>query len=1626
MSESLRDLVVSLSLQTDNFTRNIKSVNKQIAEAESNFKLAAAGVDGFDKSADGLSAAVTTLERKLKLQKDIVDQYEKALDAANAKLQECTARQADYANRLENAKSQQATFATSVEGLTKVYEAYKYALGETDSQTQEAKADLDALTERYNAAAAEVQKLQGQDVALAKASQSAADAVSDTTTKLNNAKAAVASTQSALAAANTELESSKNEWLQAGKSMEAFAEKCSTVSDHLTTVGQTLTSTITKPIKSLAKETVEASIEYESAFTSVRKTVEGTEDEFETLDIGIKQMSTEVAASASDIAEVMAIAGQLGIGDENKQDLLDFTRVMIDLGNSTDIVAEEAASVTAKFANITGMGQDEVTNFGSTLVALGNNFATTESDIMTMAQRLAAAGTQVGLSESQILGFAAALSSVGVSAEMGGSAFSKALMKMEVAAATGGQDLEDFAAVSGMTADEFKTLWDSDPAAAFQAFIEGLAQMDDEGESAIAVLQEIGITEVRLRDTLLRSVNATDLFTEAQEMAAEAWEENTALSVEATKRYGTTESKITNLKNQAMLLAQQFGDDLNPTIQKLIEAASDLITKFSEMDESQRMQIIKIAAIVAAVGPLLTIIGKVGTGVSTLASLFSKVTTGLSALSSSVSAAGGGLSGLVSVVAGSPAAWIALGAAVVTATVALVDYASGAKAAREAMNSMNETAKEMLNTQATTLFDTGTSDPLAKFGLSESDFINATAATEDWFDLLIAAWTDGERDTDEQVQSFIDTFTTDSDEVRDKIANRESVLSGYGTLDEETKAQMEADLAQLDAWDQEIADLLQKRQNGYLSDEDQARLNEVLELRAEMKLSYSTGETGGYDTIIEGMQAEIDRILASGGTVDDSVYGDAINAIIQGRQAYLDSLTEGYNLQHAEIMQIEDEAERQAALNALNAQYNEQRKVGEEEYQAALKKVSMQTWTETNMDEQVDYLNELMELLTNPDGIDYAATDEWLKGMDEGKMTSMLALLAQLQESDPSGSALAELGVDADTLYNTINKIAEISSGDGYLEGINTVFSGALPDEITRVLVGLDCTQAEEDWAAFKEGKDTLPVTCSADVTLNPLDNAAITAWESANKNVTLVGPAAKVNVGLGNNWQSTIRTQYEQGKVKIYDNNGMALEVTPEVLEQITANDVVMLDEDGTMHIIITPEVGSKEGLEQSTKQYEDKTGKGTVIGEALFNSTSDNVNRILEQADAINEYQKQLDALYQRADAGEDKFSVFDEESGLGIEQLEELIRSSESALSDYMSFLTEDDLMKMGGLAANLIAAITSGNYSDEEVEGFKAQLQSIFGVIEEAEKLYDDEGNFVSEGVAKGMADYNDWNGTASEIITKMLEAFNTIFGIASPAKSMNPTGGYIAAGIGEGMSAYDFSTYASTMATNIDTPLKTYLSKTRFQAYGFLAASGLAKGLTTYSMASVGTTMATSISTSAKDGMSVAGTTMASYLVNAARSSINTSTLRQVGVNAMAGLKNGINAGRAGVINAMKAAAKAALAAAKEELDIHSPSRVFRDEVGVMAMKGFGEGILQESKEQAKVIQNASRFLTGEAQAGSIVTNSNDNRRTYNNNVSSTVQVEQLVVRNEQDVRSLATEIATLTRRQQRGKGMRMA
>lgn len=185
MADSLRDLVVSLSLNTENFTRNIKSVNKQIQEAESYFKLAASGISGFENTAAGLTSKLSMLERKLSLQREVVTQYERALAQATTRLHECYDRQNDYAQRLDQARTRQSDLRAEVERASSAYEHYRDTLGESNSATIAARANLDAAQQEYDEATADVERLAGQQDALQRATQNAADAVSTQQTQLN-------------------------------------------------------------------------------------------------------------------------------------------------------------------------------------------------------------------------------------------------------------------------------------------------------------------------------------------------------------------------------------------------------------------------------------------------------------------------------------------------------------------------------------------------------------------------------------------------------------------------------------------------------------------------------------------------------------------------------------------------------------------------------------------------------------------------------------------------------------------------------------------------------------------------------------------------------------------------------------------------------------------------------------------------------------------------------------------------------------------------------------------------------------------------------------------------------------------------------------------------------------------------------------------------------------------------------------------------------------------------------------------------------------------------------------------------------------------------------------------------
>lgn len=403
-----------------------------------------------------------------------------------------------------------------------------------------------------------------------------------------------------------------------GRGAQEVGNKISQAGQTISGFGSALTRGVTAPIVAGAGLVVKAAIDYESAFAGVKKTVDETATvSYQKLSDGIRQMAKELPASAVEIANVAEVAGQLGIKAE---DILSFSRTMIDMGESTNLSAEEAATAIAKVANIMGLTSNDYSRFGASVVDLGNNFATTEKDIVEMTNRLAAGGKLAGLSTPDILGLATAMSSVGIEAEAGGTAMVQTLTGIGKAVSGVGkgakEKLELIAQIAGTTSESFSQAWKEKPAEALQSFIKGLQKAHEEGKNMDGILSDLGMKGIRQGNMLKSLALASDKMSAAVNRSNQAWKENTALTNEANKRYETTESQLKMFRNQLTDIAIEFGGPLIKALREglnaskpWIENLSELAKKFSSLSTEQQQNILKWGLFAAALGPALKLLG---------------------------------------------------------------------------------------------------------------------------------------------------------------------------------------------------------------------------------------------------------------------------------------------------------------------------------------------------------------------------------------------------------------------------------------------------------------------------------------------------------------------------------------------------------------------------------------------------------------------------------------------------------------------------------------------------------------------------------------------------------------------------------------------------------------------------------------------------------------------------------------------------------------------------------------------------------------------------------------------------------------------------------------------------------
>ncbi len=449
----------------------------------------------------------------------------------------------------------------------------------------------------------------------------AVSAVNDQTADVKRLESALAeakaranqlSTAMKYSSVNAELQTLSAQTSALSSSMGGALTKSSQFRGALQNLGWSLSATISPAVVMFGHYAVNAADEVDSAYRDMRKTVQGTEQQFESLKQAALDYSRTHVTSADTILEIEAMGGQLGVATSK---LESFATVVSNLDIATDLDADTAAQQLGQLSGILNdMSDNDFAKYGDALTRLGNNNSTLESKISDVMLRISSMGTITGFTTPQLLAWSTAVASTGQGCEAAGTAISKTMSDIESAVGAGGDKLEEFATVAGMSATEFANKWKSDPSAAMQSFIEGLNKVEEEGGSADNTLANLGITSVRQKQAILGLTQTIGTLNDNLTMSQDAWDgvgdqwgDAGDAAREAERKAEGFSGALQILQNNAQALGAEMAGELTPFIQTAATAIELLTSAYSGASDATRTFVNVAMLATAGIGGLFVV-----------------------------------------------------------------------------------------------------------------------------------------------------------------------------------------------------------------------------------------------------------------------------------------------------------------------------------------------------------------------------------------------------------------------------------------------------------------------------------------------------------------------------------------------------------------------------------------------------------------------------------------------------------------------------------------------------------------------------------------------------------------------------------------------------------------------------------------------------------------------------------------------------------------------------------------------------------------------------------------------------------------------------------------------------------
>lgn len=976
-----------------------------------------------------------------------------------------------------------------------------------------------------------------------------------------------------------------------------------------------------------------------------------------------------------------------------------------------------------------------------------------------------------------------------------------------------------------------------------------------------------------------------------------------------------TANSIRTLKSSVENLGASFGQQLVPVITPLIQKLTSAVNAFGNLSDSQKEMVVKLAAVAAAVGPATTALGKLTTGLGTLLVKSGEVVGALSSGTGLGSALVGtlGVGGTIGLAVAGMAAFtvgsIALGNAIDGAVdpVKRLDKAlQGISDARESISKSNEII-DLANQYE--ILRARTQDAT----LSEEEHAEAQEELQS----ILA-----------QLESVTDGAITATQSLTDATDDQVAALK---ELNEEERQRSQADVyaalvQSADAYGEALLD--QKRLTKEVADE-----TEALQKLGENNMDGAANALESLQKIVDDTRQKLEEGIISADTVEGAedlqrILDDLARQIkeITGEDVSFDSFAEAEdyfdNLSYSVDDATESYQENAKALEGLKSDLSSAQNIVKQYEQAWIE------WVKNGGD-----ANTAAEML----GISVEGLQRKMQAYDQETTQAMIAS----GELAPAMEEVEEAATDeADALDEAAEAAAENRKAimDVAYAAVDARTSGEnLRDSYNELSSELDKLRDSGDETAIM----------LAEQELHLLDLAAT--------NEELAEGFSKM--GIKAEGSLTALSQY---LIEAGVSSDEYLSGVQSMRDGVVNSFKTIRDENA---------LTASEMTQVLRDNLEVQRNWGQNLAD-LWRSTSDNtvrayINYLYQQgpqyAAAVDEfahggYDELVEQAYLWSEAGQ----LSSEQYAAGIWMNEYLAEQAGYDISDAAdNGLASADTKGTGKDEAKdftkgfgSVDTTTVGNTAaDNTVTGIKQQQQAMkqasqalakgaVDMIKNAAPQFRAAGTTIGQNLVSGyQAQLASSRSAASTMANNMVSA---IRGMAATFRSAG-------------------ATLAQQMISGMTSALSSFrsagLSAGQYFTAGLQAQAGGARSAA-YALASGSANSAASLVSSFRNAGYSSGSSFASGVSSAAgsaksagsyvaKSALNSAYISgwyNVGYNAASGIASGLYGGSYLISNAAYTAAKRALATAKSALGIRSPSRVFRDEVGMMIGAGMAEGI----------------------------------------------------------------------------------